>query len=82
MSDAMLAGHYSSSSIHWLISEAEIWRLGKYGFKVPAVTFHSSEDFAFANCLASIPVVNPLLCLEERARYDVGRHWLGVSNDT
>jgi hypothetical protein len=49
---------------------------------VPAVTFNPSDNISFANCLASISVGKAFVSLEDGARDDVGRHWLGVSNAT
>jgi hypothetical protein len=49
---------------------------------VPAVTFNPSDNIAIANCLASISVGNDFVCLGEGARDDLGRHWLGHSNET
>jgi hypothetical protein len=57
-------------------------RLGRCGFKVPAVTFSPSDNIAFANCLASISFGNALVCLGDGARDEFGRHWLGASVET
>jgi len=57
-------------------------RLGKWGFKVPAVTFNPPANIAFANCLASISVGNAFVLREEGARDEAGRHSLGPSTET
>jgi hypothetical protein len=78
--DAILT--YSVSSIHGSISDATTRRLGRWGFIVPAMIFNPSDNIALANCLASISVGNDLDCLGPGARDDLGRHWLGLSNET
>jgi hypothetical protein len=57
-------------------------RLGKWGFKVPAVTLNPPDNIAFANCLASVSVGNAVVFLDEGARDEVGRHSLGASTET
>ena len=49
---------------------------------VPAMTFNPSDNLALANCLASISVGNDFDCLGARARDELGRHSLGLSNET
>ena len=49
---------------------------------MPAVTFNPSDNIAFANCLVSISSRNAFVCLEDGARADFGRHWLGASVET
>jgi hypothetical protein len=49
---------------------------------VPAMTFNPSDNIALANCLASISVGNDFVCLGAGARDDLGRHSLGLSNET
>ena len=49
---------------------------------MPAVTFSPSDNIALANCLASISFGNAFVCLEDGARADFGRHWLGASVET
>jgi hypothetical protein len=46
------------------------------------VTSSPSDNIAFANYLASTSFGNALVCLEDGARDDVGRHWLGASVET
>ena len=49
---------------------------------MPAVTLSPSDNIALANCLASISFGNAFVRLEDGARDDVGRHWLGASVET
>ena len=57
-------------------------RLGKWGFKVPTITFSPSDNIISANCLASRSVGKPFARLGAGARPDVGRHSLGLSTET
>ena len=49
---------------------------------MPAVTLKPSDNFAFANCLASRSLENSFVCRRERIRNDAGRRCFGVSKAT
>jgi hypothetical protein len=49
---------------------------------VPAVTFNPSDNFAFANCLASISVGNDFVSLKLGDLEEAVRHWFGPATET